>query len=177
MVSIETISIIVAATGVFLAAVNQILSNRQAVQQRQTQLLMQIYTDWKTKAFQQQYGRVRFYYANPDKLKNYQDWERLMGLEPNQPFWTSLDEEIINIYSDIQSMSEFFEGIAVLVKRGLIDVDVVEDLLANRIIWWWDFFGPISEDARKIVNDQKLHDHTEYLYNIMKQRQQAAMST
>lgn len=97
-----------------------------------------------------------------------------MGLEPNQPFWTILDEEIIDIYSDVQSMSEFFEGIGVLVKRELIDVDVVEDLLANRIIWWWEFFGPISEGARKIVNDPKLHDHIEYLYHIMKQRQQTS---
>lgn len=173
MVSVETVSIIVAAAGVFLAAINQILSNRRAEEQRQTQLLMQIYSQWNTKSFQQQYGRVRYYYANPDLLGSYQDWEKLMGLEPNQPFWTTLDDKNLDAYSDVNSMSEFFEGIGVLVKRKLIDIDVVEDLLANRIIWWWEFFRPISKGARIIVDDPKLHDHVEYLYNIMKQRQQS----
>ncbi len=33
------------------------------------------------------------------------------------------------------SIWAFFEGIGVLVKKGLIDVELIEDLLANRIIW------------------------------------------
>jgi hypothetical protein len=69
-------------------------------------------------------------------------------------------------------MSEFFEGIGVLVKRQLIDIDIVEDLLANRIIWWWEKFRLVSQLAREFTGDSKLHDHTEYLYNMMKQRQQ-----
>jgi hypothetical protein len=50
-------------------------------------------------------------------------------------------------------------------------MDVVEDLLANRIIWWWEFFKPISEGAQVEIGDTKLHDHTRFLYHEMKHRQ------
>ena len=82
----------------------------------------------------------------------------------------------MDIYAEFQSMLEFFEGIGVLVKRKLIDIDVVEDLLANRIIWWWEMFKPVSEAVRKATGDMKLHDHTEYLYNVMMKRQQSTVT-
>jgi hypothetical protein len=82
-----------------------------------------------------------------------------------------------NIYSDVQSMANFFEGIGVLVQRGLINPDLVEDLLADRVIWWWEFWRPISEAAQRVIGDTKIHDHTRYLYNLMKQRQHATVST
>jgi hypothetical protein len=75
------------------------------------------------------------------------------------------------MYSDVQSLANFFEGIGVLVQRGLINVDLVEDLIANRIIWWWEFFEPINKGGKEELGDPKLHDHTRLLYHEMKHRQ------
>ena len=66
----------------------------------------------------------------------------------------------------------FFEGIGVLVKRGLIDVALVEDLLSHRIIWFWEnVLSPNIDQIRKLTNDPTQYDHIEYLYHEMRHRQ------
>ena len=151
-----------------IGVINSIVSSRRAekneqqtLETRQAQLFMQIYSWWSSKATAEQYGRVRYSYS----FRDFQDWNDQVGTGTGN--LTNL-----GVYSDMQSMSEFFEGIGVLVQRGLISVDLVEDLLANRVIWWWEKWKPLSEGARVATGDPKLHDHTEYLYNVMRQRQQ-----
>jgi hypothetical protein len=126
---------------------------------RQAQLFMQIYNRWNTKATAAQYGRIRYSYD----IKDYDDWLKQIGFETGKV--TDFD-----LYSDLQSMSSFFEGI-VLVQRGLINIELVEDLLANRVIWWWELWRPISEGAQPVTRDMKMHDHTRFLYHEMKHRQ------
>ena len=162
MVSIETASIIVAATGVVLAAINQIISNRRAEQQRQTQLFMDLYNRWNTKEVSQQYGRIRFQYH----IENYDDYIHLIGYE---------DERLDNVeaFSDFHNLAQFFEGIGVLVRRQLIDIDLVEDLLSRRVIWWWEMYQHICTGAREDTGDSEMYENMVYLYKIMKQRQHA----
>jgi hypothetical protein len=42
----------------------------------------------------------------------------------------------IEAFIDCMSLWLFFEGIGVLVKKGFIDVELVEDLFVRRIIWF-----------------------------------------
>lgn len=58
MVDVQTISIVVAAVGVFIAAINSVYSSREATRQRQTEietrqaeLFMQMYRDWSAPGF------------------------------------------------------------------------------------------------------------------------------
>jgi hypothetical protein len=55
-----------------------------------------------------------------------------------------------------------------------MEVNLVEDLFAGRIIAIWEKIFPDNkvEEARKLGNDPKMQDHFEYLYNLMKQREQ-----
>jgi hypothetical protein len=164
---IQTATIIITGIGVLIAAVNQIYTSRQANQQRQTQLFMDLYNRWNTKQFAQIYGSLRY------QQKGYEEFNQLWEQHGD---YTSHLKDVDN-YSEYQTFATFFEGIGVLVRRGLIDIDVVEDLFANRIIWWWETWQPISKDARDATGDPKLHDHTLFLYNEMKKRQQSALST
>jgi hypothetical protein len=63
------------------------------------------------------------------------------------------------------------------VKKGLLDITFVEDLFSRRIIWWWEQHRSTYEENRKILNDSNLYDSLEYLYNLMKQREQTAVNT
>jgi hypothetical protein len=59
------------------------------------------------------------------------------------------------------------------VKKGLIDVELVEDLLSQRIIWIWEnLLDPFVSEVRKDTDDPTQYDSIEYLYNLMKHRQQ-----
>jgi hypothetical protein len=167
---VQTATVVIAGIGVIIGVINSIISSRRAEQQRQTQLFMQLYNRWNTKDIAKQYGKLRYLY----RLESVDDWNKLTGVDTNSqdPRWSAaVKEQQMDTYAEFQSMSEFFEGIGVLVKRKLIDIDVVEDLLANRIIWWWETWKLVSVGAREAIGDPKLHDHTEYLYNMMKQRQ------
>lgn len=71
------------------------------------------------------------------------------------------------------------EGIGVLVRKGLIDIELVEDLFSKRFTWIWEnLIGPNLDYVRKLSDDPSKYNHMEYLYDLMKQReQQAAINT
>ena len=71
-----------------------------------------------------------------------------------------------------QIMITYLEGLGMLVKQGLINIELVEDLFAGRILWFWETFGPICEIRRKQIGDPNMYDSIEYLYNELKQREQ-----
>lgn len=180
MVDVQTVTVVIAGISVIIGVINSILASQRAEKQReltlrtqqqtletrQAQLFMQIYNRWNTTEVAKQYGKIRFTYD----VKGWEDYLQLTG-------YTKGKLENVEAFSDFQTLSQFFEGIGVLVRRRLIDVDLVEDLLANRVIWWWELYQPISEGARKVTGDPKLHDHTEYLYNVMKKRQQQSTTS
>ena len=60
LVDVQTISILIAASGLFIAAVNQILSNRRAEKQRQTNLFMGLYDRFNDIDFSKQWSRLRW---------------------------------------------------------------------------------------------------------------------
>jgi hypothetical protein len=57
------------------------------------------------------------------------------------------DDPRLEVYANMQTLNAFFEGVGVLVKKGLVDIDLVEDLLSRRIIWYWDKTKPIATRA------------------------------
>ena len=63
--------------------------------------------------------------------------------------------------------------LGMLVKKGLIDMDMVEDLFAGRIKWFWEgLLGPQVQTRREILKDQRYYDSIEYLYKEIKKREQ-----
>ena len=77
----------------------------------------------------------------------------------------------------MQTLNAFFEGVGVLVKKRLIDIELVEDLLSQRILWYWEKTKPIATVIRRELNDPTQLDSVEYLYNQMKQRQPVSQET
>jgi hypothetical protein len=70
LADIQTLSIALAAVGIFIAAINSILSNRRADQQRQTELFMNIYDRFQDKEYTKTMYRiiVEYQYADFDEF-------------------------------------------------------------------------------------------------------------
>jgi hypothetical protein len=68
-------------------------------------------------------------------------------------------------------MNQFFEGIAVLVETGLIDIELVENLFSRRIIWFWERMETFYMFLRKHLDDPTQYNSLERLYNEMKKRE------
>jgi hypothetical protein len=163
---------VITAIGVIAALLNYVFTSRRAAQNdqmmletRQAQLFMQVYNRWNFRDFTKSYGAVRYKYDhNSDEYRK----------KIHEPMATAPSHNLdLDMYADYQTLATFVEGLGILVKRGLIDITMVDDLFARRIIWFWEeYMTQFVGHYRQLLSDPTLYDSTEYLYNIMKQRQQ-----
>lgn len=65
-------------------------------------------------------------------------------------------------------MGNFYEGIGVLVKRKLIDVNLVDDLMSGFILRSWEKIEPIIKEFRERENWPQAWEWIEYLYHQIK---------
>jgi hypothetical protein len=132
---------------------------------------MQIYNWWRSRDGVKAYGNHR--YKNFETVQNIGAQEFLMKIQEGI---RTGDKDALEDYADELTLAVFIEGVGVLVKKDLIDIELVEDLLSQRIIWIWEHgFGQNVDYIRKQANDPTQYDHVEYLYHTLKQRQQTAV--
>ena len=100
------------------------------------------------------------------KWEDYDDFMDKYGSENNVDAWAAW-----------LSIGAYFNGIGVLVRRGKIDIALVEELLANSVFiaWirmepiimgWRNRDDPISEEGRS--TKYPFHAGFEYLFNELK---------
>ncbi|MDH5375450.1 MAG: hypothetical protein OEW95_06510 [Candidatus Bathyarchaeota archaeon] len=148
--SINAVSGILAAVGVIVGVVFTVLQLRDLVKTRQTDLVTRLYSTFGSKEFSEVFIKV----LNLE-YKDYKD-------DPTK--------------YPIQ-VTAFFEGIGILLKRKLIDIDIVDDLFSSPIKLSWETLTPIVEDYRKRFNRPQVCEWFEYLYNEMQKREQTLQST
>lgn len=122
---------------------------------RQAQLFMNLYETYRTTEFKNIYTDILFHW----KWENYEDWWKKYGAENNP-----------EAFSDWNSIAGYCDGVGVLLKKKLIDVSIVDELLANTIIPLWVKMGPNILEARDHRGSHQrplhdLHSNFEYLYN------------
>jgi len=93
---------------------------------RQAQLFKQIYDRFESSEFQR-----NDYLFTQWEWEDFEDFRERYG-----------DAESYSIHS---SIGTFYEGIGVLVNRGLIDVEFVDDLMSGCILRYWEKIKPVNE--------------------------------
>ena len=158
MVDIQTVSIAVASTGVFVAAIYYILQLRHQTKQRQTDMVLKLYATFGSPEFQKEYQLVmQLMFKNPE------DYREKYGK----------DTETI---SALYSVTVFFEGIGLLVKRKLVSMDLVDDLFSGPVQTTWEKIGVLIEALRARSRRASAGEWFEYLYTEMKKREQKPQS-
>jgi hypothetical protein len=153
MVDIQTISIAIASTGVFAAAIYYIFQIRHQTKMRQTDLLVRLCSVWQTK----------------DWLEA---WSVVDGSSLGQ---TAIDiNKIIAQHRDVEvnEVCLFFDEIGILLQMRLVGEELVKRLLHGHVKRTWERLKPAIEEARKRRNDPRLAEGFEYLYNELKKREQ-----
>ena len=152
--SINAVSGILAAIGVIVGVVFAVLQLRDLVKTRQTDVLMGIFSAFRTKESWESWEKVR-----DRKTMSYSDYKKKYGLV------------------EVNQMISICEQIGVLLKRKLIDISLVQDLVGEDIERVWKMFEPLIEDARKSFKAIHWGKNFEYLYNEMQKRIQTLQST
>jgi len=157
MVDIQTVSIAIASTGVFAAAVYYILQIRHQTRTRDTELVTRLASTFARKEFQREL------------------WELLNDLKSGA---LHSELETVKKYGSIYpETAYFFEELGVLLKRKLVDISLVDDLFSAPIRRFWEAAKPFVEEARKQLNEPQYAEHIEYLYNEMKKREQKSVKS
>ena len=149
MVDIRTISIAIACAGVFVAAIYYILQIRHQTKVRQTDLIMKLYSQFNSLEFQKMWEEV----LNRE-AKDYDDYSKKYG------------------GAEVTAVGMFFEGIGILLKRKLIDIELVDDMFTTPIKWTWEKIRGMILELRRTRNQPEIFEWFEYLHNEMKKREQ-----
>ena len=166
MVDVQTLTTMFGGIGVGVAAIYYILTLRnsqrtqelalkaqqQSVETRQSQILMSIYQSMSSYEYQKTWYDIVYNW----KWINYDDFMTKYG--PGNPEGNAQRAAIgMNL-----------EGIGVLIKRGLIDVRMVDDMMSIYVLGYWEKFRSIILEWRRIYNVPTSHEYVEYLYYEVK---------
>jgi len=151
---LQTISIVIASAGVFLAAVYYIFQLRHQAKQRQTDMVMKLYATFGSTEFQKAYQTIMDL-----EFEDFADYRKRYA-------------ENAEVKAALTTVDVFFEGIGVLVKRKLVGMDLVDDLLSSNILSTWEKTKPLTEGIRKMRARPQSWEWFEYVYDEMKKREQ-----
>ncbi|MGD0805834.1 MAG: hypothetical protein ABSA11_17365 [Candidatus Bathyarchaeia archaeon] len=121
-------------------------SQQQAAETRQAQLFMQVFNRYHEEEFWRIYNTVQ-----SRDWKNYEDWDRDRS-DPN--------------FAPIRlSLGCYFEGIGVLVSRGLLSTELVADILGGTLVSYWNKQCEYIKGFRVRAEYPQYGEYSEYLYN------------
>lgn len=144
--SVAAISVVLAAASVVAASTFYSFQIRNQTRVRKTDLVMRLYSTWDSLEFQEAFHRV--YWADFHDLDSL--LESLAG------------QRHIGSY-----LFYFYDQVGALLRRGLVEFDLVDDLLGNSTRQLWERVSPCIEEARVRSDDPRLYEHFEYLYERM----------
>ena len=159
MLEISSISAVVAAVGVIVGVTLAYLEVRTLARQRQTDLVMRLYSTFGSKEFLQARRAVMDL-----KFVDYSDYVKKYGR--------------FGRFEAVSEVCMFFEGIGVLLHRKLIDISLIDDLfspISIKIIW--EKMKPVVEGWRNQFNEPRTLEWFENLYNELQKRQQSLRQT
>jgi hypothetical protein len=158
MVDIQTVSIAIASSGVFLAAIYYILQLRHQVKVKQIDLVMRLYSTYGN----EEYSKAVIRYLATE-YRDYNDFVEKYGpINPEEPTQVAF-----------RMIPMFYEGVGLLLYRKLVHPDLVYDLFNVRM--FWEKYKPYAEAIRKQFDEPRIYCWFEYLYNEMKKREQAGV--
>ena len=154
---LQSLSYVAAAIGVCAAAVYYMMvlkeqrrSTRLTLESRHAQLFMQIYTQSLNKEFIRQWFAVKDF-----EYKGLEDFRERYGIDSNPEF-----------YFSFISITNYLDGLGVLVKRGIMDPALVTDMMGSYAAWWLRIVEPYVKDIR-VAGAPDYFVNGEYLVNEM----------
>lgn len=165
---VQTIGVLVAASSVTTAAIYYVLTlkysrrtqelalkaQQQALETRQAQLFIDVYKTDESSEFQTIWWETYRTWA----WKDYDDFMKKYSV---------LGGNYIS-YGKLLSIFSHFEGMGVLMRRGLLSPEIIYELNYNGIIMFWDKFSPIVHEWRRRFNSPQMFGTLEWLHGEMK---------
>ena len=180
MASLEVIVLVLTGLSITASIIYyaNVLSNanktqRMQLETRQAQLFMGLYETYRSPEFRKQWTMIL-----KQEYADFEDFWEKSGLENNPEVWANW-----------QSEASFFHGIGILVKNGLVEPSLWDELISPNVFFAWVVMGPNVKgfeeyaerlDVRTRFRDYEWHGFSklykswsgfEYLYDELKKRE------
>ena len=149
MVDYQTLSIVLTGLGIMGAIIYYTLTLRNTNKTRKTQLFMEVYNKFNDTVEHTQENLA----FNRLEFDGFDDFMEKYGPDANP-----------RVFAKLYHSMMFYEGIGLLVKRGLIDIEMVEDFMSGVIMGFWGKYGPILKESARRWNYPTYGEWAEYLY-------------
>lgn len=169
MIEIQTISIVFASVGVMAAAIYYVVQIRHQTKIRQTDLLVRLAPWLNMTSSELQQAMVTIINL---KFKDYTDFVKKYGpLASEKPEQTA-----------IMTIQNYLETLGTLVKRRLVDVNLVYEFWGHNLMLYYEKMRPVAEGAIKQYDqpwfgESQTGSNAEYLYNELKRIEQKLEKT
>ena len=140
---IDTLAFVLTGLGLAASITYYAMVLRNQNKTRQTQMLMELYAVYRDPEFAKAWGEIM-----DQEYTDFDDYWLKYGSDTNREAWNTW-----------QSVARLFNGIGVLVKKNMVDIELVEELLGVIIVVSWSKMHPILYGFREHVKDQV---HTKY---------------
>jgi hypothetical protein len=99
---------------------------------------------------------MRFIRADlPERLKDPEVRRALLS----RSWFHDVPEE----YRRLATVTNYFESLGLLVKLGIIDARIMNELFSIITVDLWESFGPLAVQRRMVIKSPQLWEHFEYL--------------
>jgi hypothetical protein len=163
MVDIQTVSIMLASASVMAGIVFYAFQIRHQTRIRKTDLIVRI-NPWFNIS-----PKELMEYANTVLALEYKDYDDFV-----QKYGSLYGGE--SEANAVRTLLNWADGLGMLLKRNLVDLDIVVDSIGGIAQVFWEKVKPLVEGYRKDTHYQHHYESLEYLYNEIKKRQQQLAS-
>jgi hypothetical protein len=150
MVDYSVISLLLTGISISLAAIYYTLTLRRGQESINIQAYMQAYQKAQDQGFLETLSEALWVHETVD----FDSWWSKYGPENNMEY-----------FKRWYSMLVFFEGIGVQIKRGLIDLAIVDDMMSGPVLICWDRYEPVIMGIREKYGYPQFQEYQEYLVN------------
>jgi hypothetical protein len=155
VVDIQTVSIVIASSGVLAGVIYYILEIRHQSRIRQTESVIRLSPFFNMNAREMQEAITQ---VCSIEYENYNDYLERYSEKPENTM--------------LKILGNYFEGIGILVSKKLVEADIVYNFWGDIIQSSWEKIKPLIADMRKDSGDLNMFVFWEYLYDEMKKRKQ-----
>ncbi len=152
---LQIISIIVALGSIVFAFVIGFRSIRNFAISRKAS----VFISFQTQAYDKQFLVDQIEIVRKWSWKDYEEYRQKYGPQTNP-----------DAYAKFISVGSFYEGMARLLKKQIIDIDLMPETMAIGVIMFWDKIKSISAQMAKDFQRSEGIKHLEYLYDEVKKQ-------
>ncbi|MBN2335239.1 hypothetical protein JXL21_06730 [Candidatus Bathyarchaeota archaeon] len=158
---LQTVSIMVGIIYYLMILNNQqksqklaLVTQENALETRNTQFFLQMYSGLTNeKSLQIIWGEI----FKEKTWTNFDEWWDVYGPDSNPEFYAYWFKTMLT-----------YEMYGVLLKRGYLNVDVLDDIMSGAVLMIWDRYGDVIMGFREKYGYPQFQEHQEYLTNELK---------